>query len=188
MSLLTKNLKKNLSQIIKTNKDAELLFCDEARFGTRSKLGYGWFKKGTRTQVKVKLGYKNFYLYGAVSPFSGKNFSLLLPKANTECMRLFLAGLVEEFGDKKIILVMDRASWHHSKDLKIPTNIEIVYLPAYSPELNPIERLWLYIKHHTIRNRIYEDIDDLEDAICDFINNLSEVTTKSICRASYLFS
>ena len=164
------------------------MFSDEARFGTHSKLGHGWFKKGTRTQIPVKLGYKNFYIYGCASPITGKNFTLLLPKANTACMNLFLRELAREFDGRKIILIVDGAGWHRSKDLMVPSNIELVYLPPYSPELNPIERLWLYIKKATIRNRIYETIDGLEETVCDFINELKDVTVRSICNLDYLFS
>ena len=60
-------------------------------------------------------------------------------------------------------------------------NIEIIYLPPYSPELKPVERLWLYIKQNTIKNRIYENIYLLEDSICDFIKNLKIEQIKQIC-------
>jgi transposase len=183
-----RSLKKNLAQKIKQNESAELLFFDEARFGTHSNLGYGWYPKGSRTAVKVKLGYKNFYVYGAANPLTGANFHLLLPKANTECMNIFIRELIKEFGGKKIILVLDGAGWHKSKNLEIPENITIVFLPPYSPELNPIERLWLHIKHHTIRNRIYDTLNDLEEAVCNFIKNLKSQTVESICRINYLFS
>lgn len=164
------------------------MFSDEARFGTHSKLGHGWFETGTRTSVKVKLGYKNFYIYGCASPITGKNFTLLLPKANTACMNLYLSEFSKELKGKKVILVVDGAGWHKSKGLVIPSNIELVYLPPYSPELNPIERLWLYIKKATIRNRIYKTIGELEDIVCDFINDLKEATIRSVCNLDYLFS
>lgn len=183
-----RNLKKNLAQIVRDNPSSEIMFSDEARFGTHSKLGHGWFTTGSRTAVKVKLGYKNFYVYGCASPITGKNFSILLPKANTECMNLFLDGMAREFKDSKVILVIDGAGWHKSKDLVIPSNIELAYLPPYSPELNPIERLWQYIKKATIRNRIYETIEELEDVVCDFINSLGDGVVKSICNLDYLFS
>jgi hypothetical protein len=57
---------------------------DESRFGTHSKIGHGWFKTGIRTPVKIKLGYKNFYLYSAISPKTGKEFTLLLPSVNID--------------------------------------------------------------------------------------------------------
>jgi len=183
-----KSLKKNLAQKIKQNESAELLFFDEARFGTHSNLGHGWYPRGSRTSVKVKLGYKNFYIYGAANPWTGKNFHLLLPKANSQCMNLFIQELANEFKGKKIILVLDGAGWHKSKDLVIPDNISFIFLPPYSPELNPVERLWLHIKHHTIRNRIYDTLSDLEDAVCDFIKNLESQIVESICSVNYLFN
>jgi len=188
MIACTKNLKKNLAQIAQDNPKAEILFADEARFGTHSKLGHGWFTKASRTPVPVKLGYKNFYIYGCANPMTGRNFSLLLPKANTECMNIFLKELGSEFVGKEIILVVDGAGWHKSKHLVVPQNIKLLYLPPYSPELNPVERLWLYIKRTVIRNRIYDTLEDLEEAVCDFINGLSEATIASVCNLSYLFS
>jgi hypothetical protein len=59
------------------------MFSDEVRFRTHSKLGHGWFERVSRTPVKVKLGYKNFYIYGCASPITGKSFTLIPPKANT---------------------------------------------------------------------------------------------------------
>lgn len=183
-----KSLKKNLAQKIKEDPTVEVLFFDEARFGTHSKLGHGWYPKGSRTAVKVKLGYKNFYVYGVANPWTGRNFSLLLPKANTDCMNVFIQELVKDFEDKRIILVLDGAGWHKSKDLLIPNNITLVFLPPYSPELNPVERLWLHIKHHTIRSRIYNVLSDLENKVCDFIRDLDLEIVKSICNIDYLSS
>jgi len=130
---------------VKANPDKEFFFFDESRFGTHSKVGHGWFKKGTRTAVPMKLGFKNFYLYSAVKPISGESFSYLFPKANTVCLNLYLQELSQEMVGRKIVLVMDGAGWHKSDALTLPDNIEIIYLPPYSPELNPVETLWEYI-------------------------------------------
>ena len=180
-----KSLKKNLREKIKENPSRELYFFDESRFGTHSKIGHGWFPKGSRTTAPVKLGFQNFYVYSAISPKSGKDHTLLMPYVNTTCMNVFLAHMAEELGGREIFFVMDGAGWHKSKDLKIPKNIEIIYLPPYSPELNPVERLWLYIKQNTIKNRIYENISLLEDSICDFIKNLKIEQLKQICNYNY---
>jgi transposase len=91
-------------------------------------------------------------------------------------------------GNEEVIMVMDGAGWHKSKELVIPPNFKIIFLPAYSPELNPIERLWLYIKQHTIKNRIYHTLKSLEDVVCDFIRNLEQVQITSICKVHYMFS
>lgn len=179
------SLKKNLAKKIEENPSKELYFFDESRFGTHSKIGHGWFPKGIRTSVSVKLGFENFYVYSAVSPKTGKDCSLLMPYVNSTCMNVFLDYIEKELCGKEILLVMDGAGWHKSKGLKIPKNIEIIYLPPYSPELNPVERLWLYIKQHTIKNKIYETISLLEDSICDFMKNLKIEQIKQICNYDY---
>ena len=166
--------------------EKELFFFDESRFGTHSKVGHGWFKKGSRTQVKVKLGRENFYLYSAVNPRNGENFSLFAPNVNTDCINIFLEQMSQYLGIRKAFLVMDCASWHKSKNLKVPKNIEIIYLPPYSPDLNPVERFWLYIKQNILRNKIYDTIVLLECALCKFITSLSPSTVKQLCNASYL--
>ena len=179
------SLKKNLEKKIEENPKKELYFFDESRFGTHSKIGHGWFPKAIRTSVSVKLGFENFYVYSAVSPKTGKDCSLLMPYVNSTCMNVFLEHMEQELGGEEILLVMDGAGWHKSKGLKIPKNIEIIYLPPYSPELNPVERLWLYIKQHTIKNKIYETISLLEDSICDFMKNLKIEQIKQICNYDY---
>ena len=114
MNLLTKNLKKNLQAKYEENKARSIFFFDESRFGTHSKLGHGWFTKGSRTEVKTKLGFQNFYLYSAVDPKSGVDFTLILPNVNTVCMNLFLTEMIKYIGDAPIILVMDGAGWHRA--------------------------------------------------------------------------
>ncbi len=95
--------------------EKELFFFDESRFGTHSKIGHGWFKKGSRTQVKVKLGRENFYLYSAVNPRNGENFSLFAPNVNTDCINIFLEQMSQYLGIRKAFLVMDCASWKKFK-------------------------------------------------------------------------
>jgi len=174
-----------------TDNNKLTFFFDESRFGTHSKIGHGWFKKGERTAVKIKLGFKNFYIYSAVEPRTGYSFSLKLPHVDSACLNAFLDEMSKEIAEKEAVIIMDGASWHKAKNLKIPKNITIKYLPPYSPELSPVkklwpvERLWLYIKQNTIKNKIYENIDMLEDAVCDFIKNLQEKQIKTICNYNY---
>jgi len=88
-------------------------------------------------------------------------------------------------GDNEAIFVLDGAGWHKSSSLKIPSNIHVVYLPPYSPELNPVERLWLHIKGHTIKNKVYDSLQELEDAVCQFVQNLDLDTVKNLCAFNY---
>jgi hypothetical protein len=140
----------------------------------------GWFAKGSRTPVKVKLGFKNFYLYSSVNPVDGSSFTLLLPSVNTDCMNVFLEEL-STINQEDFVLIMDGAGWHKSKNLIIPKNIQIELLPPYCPELNPVERLWKYIKDNVIKNKVFETLLELELAVCEFVRNLSVGIVKSIC-------
>lgn len=166
--------------------NTEVLFFDESRFGTHSKLGHGWFKKGFRTQVKINMGFKNFYVYSAVNSTSGESFNLTMPYVNTDCMNIFLSRLAMSLKGKNCLFIMDGASWHRSHQLKIPANIEVMYLPPYSPELNPVERLWNYLKSHTIKNKFYPSLAKLEDTVCGFLANMTRDTIKSICSCDYM--
>jgi transposase len=136
--------------------------------------------------VKVKLGYKNFYAYTAVAPKEGDNFSLILPKVNTDCMNVYLEKMAEKYAGQEILFILDGAGWHKSKNLVIPKNIKIVVLPPYSPELNPVERLWQHIKDRVLKNRVYESLTDLEDAVSEHIGALNAQIIQSVCHISYL--
>jgi hypothetical protein len=139
-----------------------------------------------RPEVKVKIGYENFYAYSAVCPSSGGNLTLFLPFVNTAVMNWFLAGLGEWLEGRRCILVMDQAGWHKSKDLQVPANIGIVYLPAYSPELNPVERLWDWLKRNTIRNRFFDTVEEVMDAVAEQLKMATEDILKSMCACNYL--
>lgn len=171
---------------MKVKEQEELWFFDESRFGTHSKIGHGWFKRGTRTPLKIKLGYQNFYLYSAVNPKTGEDFTLILPKVNTDCMNSFLSQFTKKLQGRKIVLVMDGAAWHKSNNLSVPDYIRIIIQPSYSPELNPVERLWQYIKNKTIKNKLYKDLSELEYSISNFINSLSRKLIRNICHLTYI--
>ena len=163
-----------------------IYFFDEGRFGLQSTLCRKWAKKGAPCTGKVRQSFKNFYVYSAVAPSSGDDFHLLLPFVNTEMMQIFLDEMSKSVGDREIILIMDRAGWHKSKDLIVPGNIEIWYLPPYSPELNPVERLWKVIKRNTLHNRLYDSLCDLERAVIDYFDTLTPEVMKQLCACSYI--
>ena len=119
-------------------------------------------------------------------PFDGSNFSLILPGVNTEYMKFYLEKLSEAYSDKHVILFMDQAGWHKSKGLNIPNNVSIEFLPPYSPELNPIEKLWEWIKKERSHNFIYDDLDSLMDAVCEEFNALTDEQYKKLCNCNYM--
>jgi len=164
----------------------KIMFFDEGRFGTMTSIKRKWSLKGSKCEVKIKQGYKNFYVYSSVCPESGEIFSLYLPEVNTVMMNIYLEELSRNFSREKLILIMDCAGWHKSKDLKVPDNIEIEYLPPYSPELNPVERLWKWLKNNTIHNRIFEKLEDIMASLTDELKALTREKIMSLCRCSYL--
>jgi transposase len=101
-------------------------------------------------------------------------------------MNVFLEEFLKFIKGRKVLIVMDGAGWHKSDKLIFPQSIRIIIQPPYSPELNPIEKLWQYIKNHTIKNRIYKSLKELEDKICKFIRTLTPDIIKSVCGIRYV--
>lgn len=163
-----------------------IMFFDEGRFGLRSTTMRMWAEKGKPAIVKVRQGFKNFYAYSAVCPFTGDNFSLLLPGVNTDLMNIYLEGLSKHFYDKQIYLIMDGAGWHKSKGLKNYKNIMKIIQPAYSPELNPIEKLWEWMKKECMHNFFYNTLEEIMDIVCEEFRKLKEEDLKRLCNCNYL--
>lgn len=88
--------------------------------------------------------------------------------------------------DVHVVLVLDQAGWHIAKELQVPTNITLLYLPPYSPELNPIERLWAYMKNHYLSNRAYANYQDIFEAAKRAWNTISQDQFRSICNANWI--
>lgn len=162
------------------------MFFDEGRFGLQPTMGRCWALKGTRTISKIKPGYKFFYIYSGVSPLTGETFTLMLPWVNTEIMNIYLSKLSEEYSDKTVLLIMDQAGWHKSKGLNVPDNIQIDYLPPYSPELNPVERLWQWLRRKACRNRFFNNLDDLADTISSELSSMTNEQFRTICNCNYM--
>jgi putative transposase len=111
---------------------------------------------------------------------------MILSNVNTNCMNAFLKNLSEQLREEKAILVVDCAGWHRSKALVVPSNIMLVYLPPYSPELNPVERLWQHIKDKLIKNKVYATLDALEKALETLFKSLTPDLLRSLCSINYL--
>ena len=169
------------TQLSNPDKVVELWYQDESRFGQRGYLTHRWQKKGIRTEALKQQEFESTYFYGAINPLTGERHSLLFPTCDSYCTSLFLNSLSESVSsDKLIVLIMDQAGWHKSQDLKIPENIKLFYLPPYSPQLNPIERLWQHIKKKYLSNRYFENYQEILEAGCDAWNSLTREVVKSI--------
>ncbi|MBA4183451.1 MAG: IS630 family transposase [Acidobacteria bacterium] len=148
---------------------------DEARFGLQPILRKVWAKVGRRPLVEVNPHYEWFWSYGAVCPKSGESFFLVLPNLQASSVEIFLREFAKAQGvgeEKKIVLMCDGAPGHRSQ-LKVPEGIELVSFPAYTPELNPSERLWSPLKE-SVANRNFKSIIEMEDVVIQAMNNLSK--------------
>ena len=135
-----------------------------------------------------QTGYRYTYVFGAVNPLTGESSGLVCSECTTEVMNIHLSQISAELSaDTHVILVADNASWHSSsKDIIIPANISILDLPPYSPQLNPIERLWQWLKDHFFSNIVIGKDEDLDDLACIIWNKLNSSIIKSVCNVSYL--
>lgn len=146
-----------------------------------------WAEKGSRPTAVKQTEYEWVYLFGAVNPVTGASSAMLAPTVNAEYMNEHLRFIGEQVGDKShAVLVLDGAGWHVAKALNIPANITLLHLPPYSPELNPIERVWQYIKSHYLSNRVFADYDDLFAAGRDAWNALDKDRLRTLTHTAWL--
>jgi transposase len=170
-------------------KRLRVYFQDESRFGQQGTITNVWAKKGSRPTAVRQTEYEYLWVLGAVCPETGHAEGLLSPQLNTKIINEFLAQFAQTLpADEHAVMVWDGAGFHTSGQLRVPDNITLVKLPAYSPELNPIENLWHYLKSHFWSNRAYQDYEDLEKAAMDAWRKaaLDTELIKSVCAAPYL--
>ena len=163
------------------NGTVRLMFQDEAGFGRINKPKYCWCKKGIGPSVPCHHIWEYRYVYGAVEPLTGDSCFLILPYCNTVCMNLFLKELSRQFPDDIILLCCDGAAWHKSKNLEVPENIVLFYIPPYTQEMNPIEQIW-----KKIRNEVFPTLDKVVLRLCDTISSFHNSTISSITSCSWI--
>jgi hypothetical protein len=169
-----------LIQEVKNEKkwDSALFFVqDEARFGRIAPAKRCWAPKGIRPSIPVQHIRQYLSVFAAVAPQTGEMVSLIFPTSDTNTMSLFLAEVSTQFPKKYIIMQVDGASWHRSKDLLVPENIALLFQPPYSPELNPTEHIWEELREKYFYNRQFLSLDDLQNHLCDALCELSEDTS-----------
>jgi transposase len=160
---------------------------DEARFGQQGTLTEVWARTNSRPRAVRQTRYEWVYLYAAVEPATGESAALVAPHVNTGTMNAFLQILDRERKDEEhFVLIMDQAGWHKSRELKLPDGITVLLLPPYSPELNPVENLWHYLRSHYLSNRSYDDYDALLAAGTDAYRKLTPQVIQSVCRCDYI--
>ena len=149
-----------------------LMFQDEARFGRISDVRHCWDKKPRRPLVRAMVTQQYTYAYGAVSPVDGRFDSLILPQVNSVCMRVFLDEIAARYPNENIVMVLDGAGWHKSKEIELAENMRTLFLPPYSPELNPQEHVWDELREKFFHNRAFDSLDALETHLEEALRSL----------------
>ena len=135
-----------------------LMFQDEARFGRMVRIKRCWAPAPLRPVGDHGYERQFTYVYGAISPREGELDWMICEKMNTQRMNEFLAQVSAAHPRTLIIMILDGASSHRSKDLVIPRNMRLVHLPAYAPELNPQEHIWDELREKEFPNRVFDDM------------------------------
>jgi transposase len=152
---------------------------DESRYGLLSIQRRCLTAKGIKPIVSYQHRFKNFYLFGAYSPIDGDHFTLEFPYCNGDCFEQYLEALSAHRPSEFKILLLDNGAFHKAKDLIVPNNIELLFLPPYCPELNPAEKMWRHLKDK-LANIIFDSLEKLSDRVCQLVRELVPETILSI--------
>jgi transposase len=142
-----------------------VLFQDEASLSNTASVAYKWSQKGKQPKVEQKQRKRERRtLFGCVEPITGKVITNVAERGNTVTFFKFLVNVCRAYPNQKVVMVVDNVRYHHAKRLKpilekYKHKLELVYLPAYSPDLNPIERIWWYMRKKISHNRYLETMD-----------------------------
>ncbi len=161
--------------------EIELWFQDEARIGQKNKITRCWARKGTRPRAPHDQRTKWAYIFGAICPAKGKGAGLVMPWCDTQAMAAHLAEISKAVDPgAHAVVILDQAGWHMSAKLAIPDNITLLPLPSRSPELNPVENIWQFMRDNWLSNRIFQSYEDIVALCCEAWNKLIERPWKII--------
>lgn len=167
-----KAIVKNIRNQETSKKDIVYWCQDETRVGFRSEKGKKITRQGVKPQQTLQWHYDYYYIYGLIEPITGRSFFYEFSHFNSTVMGIFLEKLTQENPNEIHIIQLDNAPIHTAKKLKIPENIILLFQPPYCPEVNPIERVWSYIKYR-LRSLWFTDLDDVKDKVARILNSLS---------------
>ena len=157
------------------DKQVQVWFQDEARFGQQGTNSRVWADTGSRPRAPRQTEYRYVYLFGAVCPETGESNAWLMPVANTEAMNAQLSHLSRQLAPEvHALMVLDQAGWHQSAALAVPDNLTLLPLPPRAPELNPPERIWRELRQRHLSNRVYADQTALDDAVAAAWNAVAD--------------
>ena len=151
-----------------------------------TKNGKALTARGVKPICPFQQVFQSTYLFGAFSPLDGNSFLLILPKCNNDNFQIYLDKFSLVNPKELKVIILDNGAFHKAKRLKVPENIILIYLPPYSPELNPAENMWARFKRD-FTNRFFNTIRKLENYMGKQVKELTKEIVKKTCRFEYIF-
>jgi transposase len=140
---------------------------------------------GVKPIQQAQPAYEYFYLYGAVEPETGQRFFTEHERLNSNCFQEYLGRFSEAFPQSDNVMILDNGRFHKAKDLVVPDNVHLVFLPPYSPELNPVERVWQHLKDRLAFD-FYPDLAILRQTARIALSNWTDEVVASLTGYDYL--
>ena len=143
--------------------------------------------KGVQPKISSEIKREYYYLFGLIEPLTGKDFMLELPSLETQTMQIFLDEFAKEDPESLHVILMDNASSHTTAKMKVEENLRLIFLPAYAPELNPIERFWKELKDW-LSDYQPKTLAEVRELVSQGLTKFSENAISSITSFDYLIS
>ena len=160
-------------------------FQDETRLGYRTESGQKITRAGVKPKQLLQWHYSYYYLYGLVDPLKGRSFFYEFSHFNYDCLGASLEQFAQEHSQEIHIIQPDNAPCHTAHKLIVPENVILLFQPPYCPELNPIERVWLYLKQQ-LKNIFFTSLDDVKHQVAKILNSFSEDIIHSLTGWQYI--
>jgi hypothetical protein len=165
------------------------VFCqDESRLGLHLPLRRRLTGCGVKPVQVVAPLYEYYWLYAAVAPTTGEAFWWELPRLDADCFTIFLRQFSQHYADSLNVVLLDQAPAHVAQRVQIPENVVLGWLPAYSPELNSVERLGEDLKRRidVADARVRSSLAALQEHVADMVRRYSAETVASLTGYAYL--
>ena len=162
---------------------------DEARFGQQNTTTHLWAKTGSRPRAVKQQQFEYAYLFGSVCITNGTSEAMVIPFVNKSIMKTHLEQISKATASgRHAVIIMDGAGWH-SDNIDIGfKNLSIIKLPPYSPELNPIEQVWSWMRQHHLANQCFKGYDNIVDEVSDAWNDFISIPerVKKMCTRDWM--
>jgi len=172
-------------QVRQANREIRYFAQDESRFGLKTLIGRLITACGVKPIGQWQWLFKAFWLYGAVEPTTGESFFLQFSHVDTACFQRFLDEFSKAYPESLNILQVDNGRFHKGKGLVVPENVILLFQPPYCPELNPIERLWEYLKAD-LKWASFKTLSQLQTKVDQLLSQLTPEVVASVTGYSFI--